>query len=154
VDTIKQELSVDSIAGGMWGTWAYWSQGSTSYVYGSGSTSRLTQYRLQPGGTIAATPIARAPLAYAYPGSIPVVTGDGGQPGSGVVWTVDQTHGATLRAFAADDVSKQLWNSAADPARDGMDPGEFDHFTVPTTADGLVMIGDQGHLEIYGTRVT
>jgi hypothetical protein len=38
------------------------------------------------------------------------------QPGSGVVWTVDQTHGATLRAFAADDVSKQLWNSAADQA--------------------------------------
>jgi hypothetical protein len=135
----------------MWGTWAYWSQGSTSYVYGSGSTSRLTQYRLKPGGTIAATPVAQAPLAFSYPGSIPVVTGNYGQPGSGVVWTVDQTHGATLRAFAADDVAKQLWNSAADPGRDGLDPGEFDHFTVPTTADGLVIVGDQGHLEVYGT---
>lgn len=150
IDAIKQELSFDTVQGGMWGTWAYWSQGGASYVYGSGSTSRLTQYRLQPGGTIAATPIAEAPLAFSYPGSIPVVTGDDGKAGSGVVWTVDQTHGATLRAFAADDVAKQLWSSAADPGRDGLDPGEFDHFTVPTTADGLVFVGDQGHLEVYG----
>lgn len=150
IDTIKQELSFDTVQGGMWGTWAYWSQGSTSYVYGSGTTSRLTQYRLQPGGKLAATPVAEAPLTYTYPGSIPVVTGNDGRPGSGVVWTVDQTHGATLRAFAADDVAEQLWNSAADQGRDGLDPGEFDHFTVPTTADGLVIVGDQGHLEIFG----
>ncbi len=91
------------------------------------------------------------PDTFSYPGSIPVVTGNDGQPGSGVVWTVDQTHGATLRAFAAEDVSRQLSNSAADPGRDGLDPGEFDHFTVPTTADGLVIVGDQGHLEVYGT---
>jgi len=159
IDTIRQELSFNTVEGGMWGTWAYWSQessrgssqGATSaYVYGSGSTSRLTQYRLQPGGTIDATPVAQAPLAFSYPGAIPVVTGNDSQPGSGVVWTVDQTHGATLRAFAADDVAKQLWSSAGDAARDGLDPGEFDHFTVPTTADGLVIVGDQGHLEIYG----
>jgi hypothetical protein len=136
----------------MWGTWAYWSQGAaTSYVYGSGASSRLTQYRLEPGGSIDPTPVAQAPLAFSYPGAIPVVTGDDGRPGSGVVWTVDQTHGATLRAFAADDVSKQLWSSATDQAGDGLEPGEFDHFTVPTTADGLVIVGDQGHLEIYGT---
>lgn len=43
-----------------------------------------------------------------------------------------------------------LSSSATDPARDGLHPGEFDHFTVPPTADGLVIIGDQGHLEIHG----
>ena len=150
IDQIKQELSFNTVSGGMWGTWAYWSQGSSAYVYGSGSTSRLTQYRLQPGGTIDPTPVAAAPLAFSYPGAIPVVTGNNNQPGSGVVWTVDQTHGATLRAFAANDVADQLWSSGADQARDGLDPGEFDHFTVPTTADGLVIVGDQGHLEIYG----
>src|SRR6185312_6540379 len=154
VDRIKQELTVETVPGGMWGTWAYWSQGtgsSAAYVYGSGATGRLTQWRLRPGGTLDPAPVAEAPLAFSYPGAIPVVTGDGGRAGSGVVWTVDQTHGATLRAFAAADVSRQLWSSAGDAARDGLDRGEFDHFTVPTTADGLVIIGDQGHLEIYGT---
>ena len=150
VDRIKQELSIGTVPGGMWGTWAYWSQGADSYVYGGGSTSRLTQYRLEPGGTLDPVPVAQAPLAFAYPGAIPVVTGDQGRPGSGVVWTVDPTHGATLRAFAADDVARQLWSSAGDPARDGLDPGGFDHFTVPSTADGLVFVGDQRHLEVYG----
>jgi hypothetical protein len=150
VDTIKQELTVGTVPGGMWGTWAYWSQGSDSYVYGSGADGRLTQWRLQPGGTIDPSPVAAAPLAFAYPGAIPVTTGENGQAGSGIVWTVDQTHGAVLRAFAAADISAQLWNSAQDPARDGLDPGGFDHFTVPTTADGLVIVGDQSHLEIYG----
>jgi hypothetical protein len=150
IDTIKQELSFGTVQGGMWGTWAYWSQGSTSYVYGSGATSRLTQYRLRPGGTIDPAPVARAPLAFDYPGAIPVVTGDDGKAGSGVVWTVDQTHGAVLRAFAADDVARQLWSSDRDPARDGLDPGSFDHFTAPATADGLVLVGDQKHLEVYG----
>jgi len=150
VDTIKQELTVGTVPGGMWGTWAYWSQGPDSYVYGSGADGRLTQWRLQPGGTIDPTPVAAAPLPFAYPGAIPVTTGQNGQPGSGIVWTVDQTHGAVLRAFAAADISTQLWNSAQDPARDGLDPGGFDHFTTPTTADGLVIVGDQSHLEIYG----
>ena len=150
IDTIKQELSFDTVQGGMWGTWAYWSQGADSYVYGSGADGRLTQWRLLPGGTIDPTSVAQAPLAFAYPGAIPVTTGDNGQAGSGILWTVDQTHGTVLRAFAAADISRQLWNSAADQARDGLDPGQFDHFTVPTTADGLVIVGDQGHLEIYG----
>jgi hypothetical protein len=150
VDRIRQELSFGTVPGGMWGTWAYWSQGTDSYVYGSGADARLTQYRIEPGGKLDPAPMAQAPLAFDYPGAIPVVTGNQGEPGSGVVWTVDQTHGATLRAFAADDVADQLWSSAADPGRDGLDPGEFDHFTVPSTADGLVFVGDQGHLEIYG----
>lgn len=150
IDAIRQELAFGSVPGGMWGTWAYWSQGSASFVYGSGAGSRLTQYRLEPGGKIDPAPITQAPLAFDYPGSIPVVTGDDSRPGSGVVWTVDQTHGAALRAFAADDVARQLWSSTADPGRDGLDPGAFDHFTVPTTADGEVFVGDQGHLEVYG----
>ena len=150
VDKIKQELSFGTVPGGMWGTWAYWSQGSDAYVYGSGAAGRLTQYRLRPGGDLDPAPVAQAPLPFGYPGAIPVVTGDDGRAGSGVVWTVDQTHGATLRAFAADDVADQLWNSAADPARDGLGAGEFDHFTVPATADGLVLVGDQGHLDVYG----
>jgi hypothetical protein len=152
VDRIRQELTVGTVPGGMWGTWAYWQDtgSAAGYVYGSGAAGRLTQWRLRADGTLDPAPVAQAPLAFDYPGAVPVVTGNAGRAGSAVVWTVDQTHGATLRAFAADDVSRQLWSSAADAARDGLDPGEFDHFTVPTTADGLVFVGDQRHLEVYG----
>ena len=150
IDKVKQELAVQTVPGGMWGTWAYWSDGKTGYVYGSGSAGNLTQWQLTSSGTIDPTPVAQVPLAYTYPGSIPVVSSDGGDPASAILWTVDQTNGATLRAYAASNVSRQIWSSAQDPARNGMDTGEFDHFSVPTTADGLVMVGDQKSLDIYG----
>lgn len=157
VDRIKQELTVNTVPGGMWGTWAFWSTAqasnsgtTTDFVYGSGAQGRLTQWRLAPDGTILPHPAAQAPLPYDYPGAIPVVSSDGKNPGSGIVWTVDQTHGAVLRAFDASDIATALWDSSRDPSRDGLLPGEFDHFTVPTTAHGMVLVGDQNHLEIYG----
>jgi hypothetical protein len=157
VDRIKQELTVNTVPGGMWGTWAFWSsaQGGessapTDYIYGSGAQGRLTQWRLAADGTIVPQPVAQAPLPFAYPGAIPVVSSDGTTPGSGIVWTVDQTHGGVLRAFDAANIARPLWDSARNPARDGLRPGEFDHFTVPTTARGLVFVGDQGQLEVYG----
>ncbi|HEU5333447.1 MAG TPA: hypothetical protein VFU73_11790 [Actinocrinis sp.] len=149
VDHIKQELPQQTVPGGMWGTWAYAASGTNEYVYAAGAQGPLTQWRLAADGTLVPTPVARAPLVFAYPGAIPVVTSDGSAPGSGIVWTVDQTHGAVLRAFAADDVSHELWDSGRDPGRDALGHGEFDHFTVPTTADGVVIVGDQGHLELY-----
>lgn len=150
VDKIKQEMTVQTVVGGMWGTWAYWSNGTNAYVYGSGSGGNLAQWKLAANGTIIPGPVAQTPLVYDYPGAIPVVSSDGGNPASAILWTVDQTHGATLRAYEAADISKQIWTSAQDPSRDGLDPGEFDHFSVPATADGLVIVGDQGQLDIYG----
>jgi hypothetical protein len=150
VDKVKQELTIQTVPGGMWGTWAYWSDGTNQYVYGSGTAGKLTQWKLNPNGTIAAAPVAEVPLAYSYPGAIPVVSSDGGDPASAILWTIDQTHGATLRAYAAADVSDQIWNSAQDSARDGLAGGEFDHFSVPTTADGLVIVGDQHTLDVFG----
>ena len=149
IDHVKQELPEGTVPGGMWGTWAYAASGNNEFVYAAGAQGALTQWRLAADGALVPTPVARAPLAFAYPGAIPVVTSDGSVPGSGIVWTVDQTHGATLRAFGADDVAHELWDSGRDPGRDALDPGEFDHFTVPTTADGMVIVGDQGHLEVY-----
>jgi hypothetical protein len=150
VDKIKQELTVQTVVGGMWGTWAYWSDGTDSYVYGGGAGGNLTQWKLAADGTIIPAPIAQVPLAYDYPGAIPVVSSNGSDPASAILWTVDQTNGATLRAYAATNIAKQIWSSAQHPARDGLDPGEFDHFTVPTTADGLVIVGDQSSLDVYG----
>ena len=152
VDRIKQELPDGTVTGGMWGTWAYWGQGAGRFGYASGVGGRLTQWRLRGDGTIDPAPVAEAPLAFGYPGAIPVTTGAEERPGSGIVWTVDQTRGAVLRAFAADNVADELWSSDRDAAADGMRPGEFDHFTVPVTADGMVIVADQTYLDIYGMR--
>ena len=142
VDRIKQELTVDSVKGGMWGTWGYWRSGSAEFVYSGGAQDRLTQWRLAPDGRLVPRPVAQAPLAFEYPGAIPVVSSNGSAAGTGVVWTVDQTGGATtLRAFDAADISHQLWSSVTD---------ELNRFQVPTVADGKVFVGGQRHLDVYG----
>lgn len=152
VDKTKQELTINTIDGGMWGTWGYWHGPSGEYVYGSGAGSKLTQWRLGPDGRLNPTPVAQAPEAFAFPGAIPVVSSDGSRAGTGIVWTVDGQTGATLRAFDASDISHELWNSDRDQARDGLDDtGGFNHFVAATVAAGEVFVGDQSHLEIYGT---
>jgi outer membrane protein assembly factor BamB len=136
----------------MWGTWGYWHSTTGEYVYSGGSTDRLTQWRLDADGRLVPQPVAQAPEAFDYPGAIPVVSSAGGAAGTGVVWTIDQTPGrATLRAFDAADIGQQIWSSATDPARDGLDSTSgFNHFDVPTIADGKVFVGGQDHLEVYG----
>jgi outer membrane protein assembly factor BamB len=152
VDKIKQELAVNTVDGGMWGTWAYWRGPGGEFVYGSGSGSKLTQWRLGADGRLQPTPTAQAPEAFAFPGAIPVVSSDGSRPGTGIVWTVDGSTGATLRAFDASDIGRELWNSDRDKARDGLDDtGGFNHFVAATVAGGEVFVGDQSHLEIYTT---
>ncbi len=152
VDKVKQELTVDSVKGGMWGTWAYWKAPDAEYVYSSGSTDRLTEWKLDGTGRLVPAPVAQAPIAFTYPGAIPVVSSNGSTAGTGLVWTVDQTGGpATLRAFDAADIAHQVWTSAGDPARDALDNTKgANHFEVPTVADGKVFVGGLDHVEVYG----
>jgi hypothetical protein len=151
VDRVKQELTVNSVSGGMWGAWGYWKSTAGEFVYGSGIGAKLTEWRLAADGTIAPTPVAKSPDVFDFPGAIPVVSSNGTTPGTGIVWTVDQHTGAVLRAFDAADIGHEIWNSAMDPARDGMDhTSDFNHFGVPTVANGMVFVGDQSHLDIYG----
>jgi hypothetical protein len=145
VDRIKQELTVGSVPGGMWGTWAYWKAADAEFVYSSGADNRLTQWRLTSDGRLSPTPAGQAPLPFKAPGAIPVVSSNGSASGTGVVWTVDQTTGAaTLRAFDAADISHQLWSGPLDSS------AGFNHFEVPTVAGGLVFAGGESHLEVYG----
>ena len=151
VDKIKQELTIDSVPGGMWGTWGYWASANGTYVYGSGSDGKPTEWQLTGNGTINPTPVATAPEPFTFPGAIPVTSSNGGAAGTGIVWTIDQTNGAVLRAFNASDIGDEIFTSARDASRDGLDDTNgFNHFDVPTIADGLVFVGDQSHLEIFG----
>lgn len=151
VDRIKQELTIDSVPGGMWGTWGYWASANGTYLYGSGAQGKPTQWQLAGNGDINPTPVATAPDSFSFPGAIPVTSSNGGAAGTGIVWTIDQTNGAVLRAFDASNIGDEIFNSARDAGRDGLDDTNgFNHFDVPTIADGLVFVGDQSHLEIFG----
>ena len=58
-----------------------------------------------------------------------------------------------LHAYAADDVSRELYNSGQggnqNPARDDA-PGPAVKFAVPTIANGRVYVGASGQLSVFG----
>jgi hypothetical protein len=61
-----------------------------------------------------------------------------------------RTVDGTLRAFAASDVSRELWNSDMDPA-DKL--GSLAKFALPTVANGKVYVPTfSGQLVVYGPR--
>ena len=150
VDKIKQELTIDTVPGGMWGTWGYWKSAAGEFIYGSGIGAKPTEWRLNQDGTIATPPVAQGPESFTYPGAIPVVSSNGGLEGTGIVWTIAETNGAALRAFDAASIEHEIWNSTQNKADAMDDTSDFNHFDVPTVADGKVFVGDQSHLEIYG----
>ena len=135
VDRVKQELTVGSVPGGMWGTWGYWRGAAGEFVYSGGSGGHLTQWRLRADGTIDPRPVARAAEVFRFPGAVPVTSGTS----SGVVWTIDGS--ATLRAYDAADIRRELFHAPVDG---------FNHFQVPTVAGGRVFVGGAGHLLVFG----
>ncbi|MGA2497764.1 MAG: PA14 domain-containing protein, partial [Tepidisphaeraceae bacterium] len=70
---------------------------------------------------------------------------------NGIVWVVDRGTN-TLRAYNALNLSTELWDSNAAPnGRDAL--GAATKFSVPTVADGIVMVGTLNSLVVFGPPV-
>jgi hypothetical protein len=74
------------------------------------------------------------------------VSSNGSQDGTGILWASyassgDAEHAVSpgiLRAFDANDISKELWNNQQNAPRDGA--GNYAKFAAPTIANGHVYL--------------
>jgi Divergent InlB B-repeat domain/PQQ-like domain len=77
-------------------------------------------------------------------GGVLTLSANGSTAGSGIIWSsmplADNAdhgvHQGVLRAFNADDLAKELWNSGLNAARD--DSGNWPKFSPPTVVNGRV----------------
>jgi hypothetical protein len=89
-----------------------------------------------------------------FPGGVLALSANGSAPGTGILWATRATTGVpggpgVLHAFDASDISKELWNSEKEPARDRL--GNFAKFNTPTVANGKVYVGTfSNQLVVYG----
>lgn len=90
-------------------------------------------------------------------GAVLSVSSNGTTAGSGILWaayayTGDAEHDVSpgiLRAFDANDVTKELWNNRQNVARDGA--GSYAKFASPTIANGHVYLPTFSHqVVVYG----
>jgi hypothetical protein len=138
---IWQELP-GVLSQGVWSTPAYF---NGSVYYGPyGGTLRafaVTAARLS------ATPSSSTAASFAYPGTSPAISANG--TSNGIVWAHENTDPAVLHAYAAGNLSHELYNSSqAANGRDQFGPGN--KFITPVIADGRVFIGTQSGVAVFG----
>ena len=103
------------------------------------------------------TPVSMGKVTSGYPGGMVALSANGAELDSGIVWATTSVDNAepgavagTLHAFAAADVSKELWNSDMNP---GDKLGSLAKFALPTVANGKVYVPTfSGQLVVYGVR--
>lgn len=90
-------------------------------------------------------------------GAVLSVSSNGSTDGTGILWasyaaTGDAEHGSRpgiLRAFDANDITKELWNNQQNPQRDNA--GYYAKFAAPTIANGHVYLPTfSNQVVVYG----
>jgi hypothetical protein len=155
---IVQEFQVtpDEVHGGP----VWWDAPSGSYVYLWPSSVRLQQYlfnRVAGRCVLPAYAMSPTPAPSGQPGGLLSLSANGAQAGSGILWAAHQLEGdanqhlrpGILRAYNAENVSQELWNSQQVSARDAV--GTFAKFVPPTVANGKVYLATfSNRLNVYG----
>jgi PQQ-like domain len=93
-------------------------------------------------GQLSASPVSQSARTF---GMAFLAASSNGTTG-GIVWALQ---GATLYAYDASDLTKELYDSTQAPGnRDA--PGPAGKFVVPTVANGRVYVATQSELDVYG----
>jgi len=138
----------------------WWDGPDGSYAYVQVASDFVRQYKFDRGTGLFQIPnYARGTNAAAdgQPGGILAVSANGTNTGSGIVWGThnligdanQQVQPGILRAYDAQNVAIQLWDSEQISSRDSL--GKLAKFVPPTVANGKVYIATfSNRLNIYG----
>jgi len=158
IDKVVQETPPQT-TGSLFGTASYWAgaANSGSFVYIGGFSDALKSFQIA-NGLLSPTSIAQTPETFTFSGATPSISSNGDTSGTGIVWLNSSsscgyagctpTGPGALRAYDATDVSHELYNSEENSGRDRVD--SYVKFSVPTVANGLVFVGTNNSLNIYG----
>jgi hypothetical protein len=114
-------------------------------VYFGGIGDALKAFALT-GGQLSPTPSSQSSVVFGYPGTTPSISADGSA--NGIVWAVQNGSPAVLRAYPADDLATELYDSAQAGGRDQLGKGV--KFEAPTVVNGKVYVGTQTGLAVFG----
>ena len=127
----------------------YWNNG----IFVAAGNGKLKFFPLA-AGAVAQTPLAaQSPESLGATGATSVLSSNGAS--NAILWLIDPSGTqatpntpAILRAYDANNLSNEIYNSAMVAPRDSA--GLAINFTVPTVANGKVYLGTQGELDVYG----
>lgn len=139
------------------GTPAYWNSNGTPTIYAAAAGSTLAAFPVVNGtfsSPSCAAPSSQSPELFNTYGPSPVISSNGSS--NGIVWALDNSgyagaggtsSPAILHAYDATNLSNELF---ASPASGSGAAGLAVKFAVPTVANGMVFVGTQGELSVFG----
>ena len=152
----EESVSTSEIRGGP----VYWQRSAANggpLLYNWGTSDAVKAFAFD-GTKFTAAPSSRGSGAQIFPGGILALSANGEQRGSGVLWATIATSGdaqdnpptpGELRAFDAENLSRELWNSSINASRDGF--GNFAKFVPPLVANGRVYVATwSNQVAVYG----
>jgi len=91
------------------------------------------------------------PETFVFPGPTPSVSANG--TSNAILWVIETDSfenggNAVLRAYDANNLATEFYNSNMNQGRD--QAGLAVKFAVPTVADGMVFVGAQNEVDVYG----
>jgi outer membrane protein assembly factor BamB len=160
-DDVRQSFQVTDVRfyNEIIGSPIYWASPDGPRVYVWGTNEPLKAFAFD-GTLFNPTPVARSTVtapAHVWPGGILSLSANANQAGTAIVWASlaqsnanEEAAAGILRAFDAEDLSVELWNSDLDPA-DRL--GASAKFCPPTIANGKVYMATfSGVIQVYGLR--
>jgi hypothetical protein len=139
-NNVYQELP-GAVPNGVWGVPAYFNNA----VYYCDVNATLKSFSIT-SGKLSTTPVHTG-ASFTYPGVLPSVSANG--TSNGIVWAIENTGTAVLHAYAANDLTQELYNSnQASGGRDHF--GSGNKFITPMIADGKVFAATTNSVAVFG----
>jgi hypothetical protein len=140
-DQIVGEIS--SQMGPLFGTPAYFN----GRIYIISSSQPAVAFDLANGSFASGAPSLASSIVFTGESGTPVISANGST--NAILWAIDSVGGsAVLRAFDANNLATEFYDSEQDPARDLA--GNYVKFTVPTVINGKVYVGADSQVSVYG----
>jgi hypothetical protein len=109
---------------------------------------QIKAFKLQ-NARFPSAPSSTTHQVFPYPGATPSVSANGTK--DAILWAVENGYSATLHAYDASDLSKELYNTNQAPfVQDQVGPGN--KFITPTIANGRVYVGTTYGVAVFGLR--
>jgi hypothetical protein len=139
-NAIYQDMT-GAVPRGVWGVPAYFNE----TIYYCDSNQPLKAFSI--GNATLTGPLSSTAVSFEYPGALPAVSANG--TSNAIVWAIENTNPAELHAYAAGDLTNELYNS--NQASGNQDnPGLGNKFITPVIANGKVFVATQNSVAVYG----
>jgi len=131
---------------GLWSTPTYWN--GNVYTWGNGDVPKL--FHLS-SGVLDPDPVSQSSIASGFPGASFSVSSNGAQ--DGIAWAVrtdlfNSFGPEVLYAWNANDLSKTIYESDTDSARDNA--GRANKFAIPVVTNGKVYVAAYHQVTVFG----